>query len=90
MNNVIYNFQAAWIVDGSDVDSTDTDENEDDGMVLDDRGNEFQRIKDDFELDDDLASLPRDYDDVTETESVMMVRTNFMFELIINLQNFTY
>lgn len=77
-------YQAAWIVDGSDVDFTDSDENEDDGMVLDDRGSEFpgQESKDGFEPDDDMASLPREYDDETETGSVMMEGENLTREQI--------
>lgn len=74
-----YILQAAWIADDSDADYTDSDENEDDEMVLDERGNEFpgQVSKDGFEPDDDLASLPREYDDETETGSIMMVSIKF-------------
>ncbi|KAI5660919.1 hypothetical protein M9H77_20242 [Catharanthus roseus] len=77
-------YQAAWIADDSDADYTDSDENEDDEMVLDERGNEFpgQVSKDGFEPDDDLASLPREYDDETETGSIMMEDENLTKEQI--------
>nr|XP_027091606.1 pre-rRNA-processing protein TSR1 homolog isoform X1 [Coffea arabica] len=34
-------YQAAWIVDNSDIDYTDSDDNEDDAMVLEERGSDF-------------------------------------------------
>lgn len=59
--------QAAWIVDDYDVDFSDSDEGDDDGMIVDDGENGF-------EFDEDQASLNlRDSDGETETESVMMV-----------------
>lgn len=62
--------QAAWIVDDSDTDDGDSDEDGDEGMVLDD----VQKHKDDFELDDDQGSLfLRESDEETETDSMMMV-----------------
>lgn len=68
-------FQAAWIVDDSDADYSDS-EGDDDGMVVDDGENGFpgQKLQNDFEFDDDKASLNlRDSDDESETESVMMM-----------------
>ncbi|GFP86938.1 pre-rRNA-processing protein tsr1 homolog [Phtheirospermum japonicum] len=37
----ISDYQAAWIVDDSDVDNSDSDEGEDDGMMVDDEENSF-------------------------------------------------
>ncbi|KAL6506614.1 hypothetical protein OROHE_022446 [Orobanche hederae] len=72
----ISEYQAAWIVDDSDVDYADSDEGgDDDGMVLDDGENSFLEKKHDngFGFDDDQTSLNlRDSDDETETDSVMM------------------
>ncbi|KAL6492972.1 hypothetical protein OROGR_032731 [Orobanche gracilis] len=72
----ISEYQAAWIVDDSDVDYAGSDEGgDDDGMVLDDGENSFLEKKHDngFEFDDDQASLNlRDSGDETETDSVMM------------------
>ncbi|KAL6524936.1 hypothetical protein OROMI_030529 [Orobanche minor] len=72
----ISEYQAAWIVDDSDVDYADSDEGgDDDGMVLDDGENSFLDKKHDngFGFDDDQTSLNlRDSDDETETDSVMM------------------
>lgn len=68
--------QAAWIVDDSDVDYSDSDEGDDDGMLVDDGENGFpdQKLENGFEFDEDQASLNlRDSDGETETESVMMV-----------------
>lgn len=77
--------QAAWIVDDSDIDYTDSDDNAGDAMVLEERGSDFpgQENKDGFECDDDGASLPRDYDDETETDSVMMVSILYIFDVIL-------
>lgn len=68
--------QAAWIVDDSDVDYSDSDEGEDDGMVVDNGESGFpdKKFGNNFEFDEDQASLNlRDSDEETETESVMMV-----------------
>lgn len=67
--------QAAWIVDDSDVDYTDSDDNEHDAMVLEgsENGLPAKEYGNGFEPDGDDAYLPRDYDDETETDSVMMV-----------------
>lgn len=69
--------QAAWIVDDSDVDYSDSDEVGDDGMVVDDGESGFpdQKFENGFEFDEDQASLNlRDSDEETETDSIMMVR----------------
>ncbi|KAL3845392.1 hypothetical protein ACJIZ3_002795 [Penstemon smallii] len=68
-------YQAAWIVDDSDVDYSGSDEDGDDGMVMDDGETGFPDQKHDsgFEFDEDQASLNlRDSDEETETDSVMM------------------
>ncbi|KAL6547710.1 hypothetical protein OROHE_009415 [Orobanche hederae] len=80
----ISEYQGAWIVDDSDVDYSDS-ECEDDGMVVDDGENGFpgQRLQNDFEFDDDQASLDlRDSDEETETESVEMDGDNLTKEQI--------
>ncbi|CAA2933582.1 pre-rRNA-processing TSR1 homolog [Olea europaea subsp. europaea] len=72
-------YQAAWIVDDSDTDDGDSDEDGDEGMVLDD----VQKHKDDFELDDDQGSLfLRESDEETETDSMMMDGNNLTKEQI--------
>ncbi|CAI9117068.1 OLC1v1018393C2 [Oldenlandia corymbosa var. corymbosa] len=62
-------YQAAWIVDGSDIDYSDTDEseneNDNDAMVVEGNENGFGNG---FEPDDDDASLPGEYDDHTEID----------------------
>ncbi|XP_047982735.1 pre-rRNA-processing protein TSR1 homolog [Salvia hispanica] len=71
----ISEYQAAWIVDDSDADYSDS-EGDDDGMVVDDGENGFpgQKLQNDLEFDEDQASLNlRDSDDETDTESVMMM-----------------
>ncbi|KAI3464702.1 hypothetical protein Pfo_021365 [Paulownia fortunei] len=81
----ISEYQAAWIVDDSDVDYSDSDEVGDDGMVLDDGESRFpdQKLKNGFEFDDDQASLNlRDSDEETETDSVMMDGENLTKEQI--------
>lgn len=75
---VIWNIlQAAWIVDDSDIDDSDSDEVADDGMVVDNGEIVFsdKKFGNNFEFDEDQASLNlRDSDEETETDSVMMVR----------------
>lgn len=82
----ISDYQAAWIVDDSDVDYSDSDEGDDDGMIVDDGENGFpdQKLENGFEFDEeDQASLNlRDSDGETETESVMMEGDNFTKEQI--------
>lgn len=81
----ISEYQAAWIVDDSDVDYSDSDEGEDDGMIVDDSENGFpdQKFENGFEFDEDQASLNlRDSDEETETESVMMDGDNLTKEQI--------
>ncbi|KAL8528647.1 hypothetical protein ACS0TY_006188 [Phlomoides rotata] len=71
----ISEYQAAWIVDNSDIDYSDSDEVEDDGMVVDDGENGFsdKKFGNNFEFDEDQASLNlRDSDEETETDSVLM------------------
>ncbi|CAK9178334.1 unnamed protein product [Ilex paraguariensis] len=70
-------YQAAWIVDDSDMDYSDSDDDADDvGMVLDSResGNPGQEGHFELDLDDDQASLilNRESDEETEVDSVMM------------------
>ncbi|XP_027091606.2 uncharacterized protein [Coffea arabica] len=77
-------YQAAWIVDNSDIDYTDSDDNEDDAMVLEERGSDFldQENENGFEPDDDESSLPGEYDEQTETDSIMMDGENLTKEQI--------
>lgn len=58
------------------MDCSDSDGDEDDGMVMDgqDLDNPNRKLEDGFDFDDDQASLNlRDSDEETETDSVMMV-----------------
>lgn len=68
-------YQAAWIVDDSDEADSDSDNDADDGMVLDqeDRGFPGYEGTNNSDIDDDQASLDFRYaDDGTENDSVMM------------------
>lgn len=72
--------QAAWIVDDSDVDDSDSDggDDADDGMVLDEGETSIpgQYGRDELDFDDDQASLhlnDKESDEETEADSVMMV-----------------
>ncbi|KAL0341101.1 UNVERIFIED_CONTAM: Pre-rRNA-processing protein T [Sesamum radiatum] len=81
----ISEYQAAWIVDDSDVDYSESDEDGDDGMVLDDGESGFpdQKLENGSEFDDDQASLNlRDSDEETDTDSVMMEGENLTKEQI--------
>ncbi|KAI3724622.1 hypothetical protein L2E82_36405 [Cichorium intybus] len=78
-------YQAAWIVDDSDVSGTDSDNDSENGMVVDegeyDIHNQGQNRK--FDLDDDQASLKlRDSDEETEADSMMMDNDNLTKEQI--------
>ncbi|XP_022850646.1 pre-rRNA-processing protein TSR1 homolog [Olea europaea var. sylvestris] len=77
-------YQAAWIVDDSDADEVYINEDEDDGMVLDDVESVFPVQKhEDFELDDDQGSLfLRESDEETETDSIVMEGDNLTKEHI--------
>ncbi|KAL7613925.1 hypothetical protein Lser_V15G04929 [Lactuca serriola] len=81
-------YQAAWIVDDSDVSGTDSDDDSENGngMVVDE-GGEYdipgQGGSRKFDLDDDQASLKlRDSDDETEADSMMMDNDNLTKEQI--------
>ncbi|KAI3745719.1 hypothetical protein L6452_08125 [Arctium lappa] len=78
-------YQAAWILDDSDVSGTDSDDGSDNGMVVDE-GEYDVAGQDDvgkFDLEDDQASLRlRDSDDETEADSVMMDNENLTKEQI--------
>ena len=70
--------QAAWIVDDSDLDDSEHDDEADDGMVLDENDSGFlgPECNDKVDLDDDQASLQlhfRESDEETDVDSVMMV-----------------
>ena len=70
--------QAAWIVDDSDLDDSEHDDEADDGMVLDENDSGFlgPECNDKVDLDDDQASLQlnfRELDEETDVDSVMMV-----------------
>ncbi|KAG9144431.1 hypothetical protein Leryth_022932 [Lithospermum erythrorhizon] len=78
-------YQAAWIVDDSDADYSGSDEDEDDGMVLDEKENDFvgQEGRDEFELDDDQGSLKlKGWDEETEMDSVMVDGENLTKEQV--------
>ncbi|KAL7244681.1 hypothetical protein ACSBR2_000119 [Camellia fascicularis] len=83
-------YQAAWIVDDSDLDESESDDDADDGddgMVVDGKDNGFpgQECKDKLDLDDDQASLQlnfRDSDEETEVDSVTMEGENLTKEQI--------
>ncbi|KAJ8538175.1 hypothetical protein K7X08_014715 [Anisodus acutangulus] len=77
-------YQAAWIVEDSDADVSESENEEDDGMVLDEGENAFnsQGHMDEFELDDDQASLSLESDEETETHSMMMDPENLTKEQI--------
>ncbi|XP_057748887.1 uncharacterized protein LOC130967838 [Arachis stenosperma] len=74
-------YQAAWIVDGSDVEESDGDD-EDDGMVLD-QNEDGQEGKEYTEFDGDGASVRfGDSDEETDIDSVMMEADNITREKI--------
>lgn len=78
-------YQAAWIVDDSDLD--DDSDTDDDGMVLDENMSSFPGLKDyeKMESDDDQASLhltARDSDEETDADTVMMETDNLTREQI--------
>ncbi|XP_024020075.1 pre-rRNA-processing protein TSR1 homolog [Morus notabilis] len=67
-------YQAAWIVDDTDEDDLDSDD-EADGMILDEREVDFPSHQDNnnFDLSDDRASLNlRDSDEETDVDTVML------------------
>lgn len=75
----IYALQAAWIVDNTDEEDSDSDDEADDGMVLDEQESDFlhQKGSKNFDLDDDQASLNlKDSDEETDVHSMMMVSFN--------------
>ncbi|KAM0012992.1 putative ribosome biogenesis protein Bms1/Tsr1 [Helianthus debilis subsp. tardiflorus] len=78
-------YQAAWIVDDSDVSGSDSDDGSDNGMGVDEGDYDYPGQgdggKSDFE--DDQASLKlRDSDDETEADSMMMDNENLTKEQI--------
>ncbi|XP_021902553.1 pre-rRNA-processing protein TSR1 homolog [Carica papaya] len=78
-------YQAAWIVDDTDERSSDSDDNNDDGMVLDEneRGIANQEHMHEPDFEDDQASLNfRESDEETENNSVMMESENLTREQI--------
>ncbi|XP_024973103.1 pre-rRNA-processing protein TSR1 homolog [Cynara cardunculus var. scolymus] len=78
-------YQAAWILDDSDVSGTDSDDGSDNGMVVDEGEYDFAGQNDGgkFDLEDDQASLKlRDSDEETEADSVMMDNENLTKEQI--------
>ncbi|KAK9269852.1 hypothetical protein L1049_025425 [Liquidambar formosana] len=78
-------YQAAWIVDDTDDEDSDSSNDVDDGMVLDERGSGFPEGSNNLDLDDDQASLSlnfRDSDEETEVDSVMMDGENLTREQI--------
>ncbi|KAL6952621.1 hypothetical protein U1Q18_044989 [Sarracenia purpurea var. burkii] len=70
-------YQAAWIVDGSDLDDSDSNDDGDAGMMLDENDSGFpgQECSEKSCLDDDQASLQlnfRESDEESEVDSMMM------------------
>ncbi|XP_073288209.1 uncharacterized protein [Primulina huaijiensis] len=78
-------YQAAWIIDDSDDDYPDSDEDGGDGMVVEDGEacSSDQKAENGFELDEDQASLNlRDSDEETDLDSSMMEGENLTKEQI--------
>ncbi|KAJ4849802.1 hypothetical protein Tsubulata_031520 [Turnera subulata] len=75
-------YQAAWIVDETDDEGSDSGSEEDDGMVLDETESHYPKDTNN-EFDDDRASLDiRDFDEESENDSVMMESENLTREQI--------
>ncbi|CAL1383706.1 unnamed protein product [Linum trigynum] len=78
-------YQAAWIVDSSDEEGSDSCSDVDDGMILDEGGGHFTGPGDtnDDGFEDDRASLDlEEMDGDTETASVMMEGENLTREQV--------
>jgi hypothetical protein len=73
---LIYILQAAWIVDDTDEENSDSNDEADDAMALDERESDFPNQEDtnNLDLDDDQRSLNlKDSDEETDMDSMMMV-----------------
>ncbi|XP_075520704.1 uncharacterized protein LOC142553986 isoform X2 [Primulina tabacum] len=78
-------YQAAWIIDDSDDNYPDSDEDGGNGMVVEDGEacSSDQKVENGFELDEDQASLNlRDSDEETDLDSSMMEGENLTKEQI--------
>ncbi|KAL0002143.1 hypothetical protein SO802_015924 [Lithocarpus litseifolius] len=68
-------YQAAWIVDDTDEEDLDSNDEADDGMILDKQESDFpdQEGTNNLDLDDDQRSLNlKDLDEDTDIDSMMM------------------
>ncbi|XP_010266136.1 PREDICTED: pre-rRNA-processing protein TSR1 homolog isoform X2 [Nelumbo nucifera] len=82
-------YQAAWILEDTDDDYSDSNDDGDDGMVLNERGTGFsaQEGSSHWDLDEDQASLSlnlRDSDEETEADTAMTDGENLTKEQIEN------
>nr|XP_023883569.1 pre-rRNA-processing protein TSR1 homolog [Quercus suber]POE71455.1 pre-rrna-processing protein tsr1 like [Quercus suber] len=78
-------YQAAWIVDDTDEEDLDSNDEADDGMVLDKQESDFpdQEGTNNLDLDDDQRSLNlKDSDEETDVDSMMMDGENLTREQI--------
>lgn len=78
-------YQAAWIVDDTDEEDLDSNDEADDGMVLDKQESDFpdQEGTNNLDLDDDQRSLNlKDSDEETDIDSMMMDGENLTREQI--------
>lgn len=76
INRLYYILQAAWIVDDSDEEDSYSNDEADDGMVLDEEEGDFpnQDGAKNLNLDDDRSFLNlKDSDEETDVDSMMMV-----------------
>ncbi|KAF3961780.1 hypothetical protein ACB098_06G125500 [Castanea mollissima] len=78
-------YQAAWIVDDTDEEELDSNDEADDGMVLDKQESDFpdQEGTNNLDLDDDQRSLNlKDSDEETDIDSMVMDGENLTKEQI--------
>ncbi|KAL4620615.1 hypothetical protein ACB094_06G127100 [Castanea mollissima] len=78
-------YQAAWIVDDTDEEDLDSNDEADDGMVLDKQDSDFpdQEGTNNLDLDDDQRSLNlKDSDEETDIDSMVMDGENLTKEQI--------
>uniref|UniRef100_A0A2N9HBC3 Bms1-type G domain-containing protein n=1 Tax=Fagus sylvatica TaxID=28930 RepID=A0A2N9HBC3_FAGSY len=78
-------YQAAWIVDDTDEENSDSNDEADDAMALDERESDFPNQEDtnNLDLDDDQRSLNlKDSDEETDMDSMMMDGENLTREQI--------
>ena len=84
---LIYILQAAWIVDDTDEENSDSNDEADDAMALDERESGFpdQEDTNNLDLDDDQRSLNlKDSDEETDMDSMMMVSFYLLLFFSVN------